>query len=190
MRHLIPRCSARYLMTTRDSLRCTFCRTAVNDYEGFTALKREAVEKLEAYVRFFRPARMIALTLEYVDFFRIPTVDGKAVLRDFFTICDEPNTNVFGTTLMLRKGFTTQPPGSNDLLTCELFNVPRKADQEPPGIHFRMEWRLFASKDLNWESSQLGKRLDDAHDRLLTCFWESFTPTGRSLFDPKEEKVI
>jgi len=126
---------SRYVLNSKDLLRCIFVRTDEKDYGGFTALKAEAVAKLAAYLDFFRPAKLIAFNLRYVDFFRIPVnADGKAELRDFFTICGEPDEAIFGTTVAFRKAFTTKLPGTDDVLTCELYNVPKGQEMKNQGI--------------------------------------------------------
>ena len=180
-----PANRSRFVLNSKDLLRCILVRTDENDYEGFSALKNEAIAKLAAYVEFFRPAKLIAFNLRYVDFFRIPIKEnGKAELRDFFTMCGEPDEAIFGTTVAFRKAFTTRPPNSDDLLTCELYNVPKGRDTATPGVPFRMEWGLHAFKDITWDAAVLGPRLQKAHDSLLHCFEKSFTAAGWELFEP------
>lgn len=182
-----PTNRSRYVLHSKDFLLCVFARTGGNDYEGFPALKAEAMSKLLAYLAFFRPAKLIGVALRYVDFFRIPVVEGKAELEDFFTICSEPDERTFGTTVVFRKAFTTRLPGSDDILTCELYNVPRPKDEAALGIPFRMEWGLHVTKNITWEGTSLADRLEMAHDRLTDCFRQSFTPVGWALFEPVDE---
>ena len=180
-----PANRSQYLLSAKDKLQCFFVRTGENDYRGFSALKAEAMDKLVAYVEYFRPAKLIHFTVQYVDFFRIPLVNGRADLRDYFTICGEPDESIFGMTINFRKSFTTKPPDSEDLLTCELYNVAKKGkEQKAPSIPFRMEWGLHAFKNLSWDAESLSQRLQKAHDGLLHCFANSFTKTGWALFDP------
>jgi uncharacterized protein (TIGR04255 family) len=175
---------SRFIQNSKDLLRCIFVRTDENDYGGFKALKAEAMSKLASYIECFRPAKMIGFKLGYVDFFRIPVKDGKAELRDFFTICVEPDEAIFGTIVRFRKSFTTRTEDSHDYMTCELYNVRKLGDNDNPGIPFRMEWSMHAYKNISWDADVLGLRLQQAHAHLLHCFEKSFTAEGLALFDP------
>jgi uncharacterized protein (TIGR04255 family) len=180
-----PRDRSRYVVNAPDELRCVFARTVENDYPGFDALKCESLAKLKAYDAYFRPAKLLRFVLRYVDLFRIPLTDARAALSDYFTICQEPNEATFGTTFQFRKQFATRPEGSEDVLTCDLYNVPKGKDQSIPGIPFRMEWGMHAAIDLPLHGETLEDRLRQAHDHLLRCFRGSFTAAGWALFEPE-----
>jgi uncharacterized protein (TIGR04255 family) len=129
---------SRCLFNAKDLLQCIFIRTKENDYPGFHALKAETLRKLDAYREFFRPANLIGFVLQYVDFFHLPVVNQKAELKEYFTLCKEPDEAIFGTTIIYRNAFMTRPPNSEDFLTCELFNLPKIGKDSHPGIPFRM----------------------------------------------------
>jgi uncharacterized protein (TIGR04255 family) len=71
----------RYLQLSQDSLACNFLRTDARGYEGFDALRQEALAKWRAYMGFFRPTRLLQFAVQYVDLVRIPFQDGNIELR-------------------------------------------------------------------------------------------------------------
>lgn len=173
---------ARYIHLTQDTLACTFVRTDVNGYEGFDALKREALTKLRAYVDFFHPTRLLQLAMQYVDLVRIPFQQDRIELKDYFTLSQDLPEADFGPTLNFLVQYATRPPGSRDILEVWLRNEP--PDPHGPIGQFRMDWRLMASEELSFAEDVLGSRLDRAHDRLLDCFKKSFTPQAWAMFEP------
>lgn len=173
----------RYLQLTKDTLACNFLRTDASGYEGFDALKREALAKLRGYVDHFRPTRLLQVAMQYVDLVRIPFNGNRIELKDYFTFGHDLPEAVFGPTLNFLVQYTTQSPNSYDLLEVRLWNdLP---DPEGPTGQFRMDWRLTASEELSFDETVLASRLDQAHDRLLDCFRKSFTNTAWELFEPE-----
>lgn len=172
----------RCLQLSQDTLACNFLRTDASGYEGFDALKREALAKLRAYVGHFRPTRLLQFAMQYVDLVRIPFRDGRIELGDYFTLGHDLNEGAFGPTLNFLVQYTTRPPGSRDALEVRLWNEP--PDPEGPTGLFRMDWRLTAFEGLSFAEDVLGPRLDQAHERLLDCFKKSFTPQAWAMFEP------
>jgi uncharacterized protein (TIGR04255 family) len=172
----------RYLQLSQDTLACNFLRTDSNGYEGFDALKQEALAKLRAYVEFFRPTRLLQFAMQYVDLVRIPFQQNRIDLKDYFTISHDLPEEVFGPTLNFLVQYTTRPPGSRDLLEVRLWT--EQTDPQGPTGQFRMDWRLMAFEGLTFAEDVLGPRLEEAHDRLLDCFRKSFTPQAWAMFDP------
>ncbi|HZV04248.1 MAG TPA: TIGR04255 family protein [Gemmataceae bacterium] len=172
----------RYLQLSQDSLVCNFVRTDAKGYEGFDALKREALSKLRAYVNFFRPTRLLQLAMQYVDLVRIPFQQSRIELKDYFTLGYDLPEEVFGPTLNFLVQYATRPPGSRDILEVRLWN--EQLDPEGPTGQFRMDWRLVAFEELSFAQDVLGPRLDQAHERLLDCFKKSFTPQAWAMFEP------
>jgi uncharacterized protein (TIGR04255 family) len=172
----------RYLQLSQDTLACNFVRTDATGYEGFDALKREALAKLRAYVNCFRPTRLLQFAMQYVDLVRIPFQQGRIELKDYFTLGHDLPEAVFGPTLNFLVQYATQPPGSKDMLEVRLWN--ELPDPHGPTGQFRMDWRLMAFEELTFAEDALGPQLDQAHDRLLDCFRKSFTPQAWAMFEP------
>jgi uncharacterized protein (TIGR04255 family) len=172
----------RYLQLTQEALACNLVRTDAKGYEGFDALKREALAKLRAYIDFFRPTRLLQLAVQYVDLVRIPFQQGRIHLKDYFTLGYDLPEAVFGPTLSFLVQYASQPPDSRDILEVRLWNEP--PDPQGPTGQFRMDWRLMAFEELSFAEDVLGPRLDQAHDRLLDCFKKSFTPLAWMIFEP------
>ncbi|HEX4607017.1 MAG TPA: TIGR04255 family protein [Urbifossiella sp.] len=181
---------SRYLLTAKDYLQCIFLRTPENDYQGFQSLKAEALGKFDEYVRFHRPTKVTGFALSYVDLVRIPTVNKRAALNDFFTICEDPDEETFGVAGFIRKSFKTVPPGSQDILTFEIYNLTKAGGPDESAIPFRLEWTLQGFKGLTVDPAAIGERLEAAHRFLLTCFKRSFTPRGWALFDPQDDAQV
>jgi uncharacterized protein (TIGR04255 family) len=173
----------RCLQLSQNTLVCNFVRTE-NGYEGFTELKREALAKLRAYVEFFRPTRLIQFAIQYVDLVRIPFVDSRIDLKDYFTIGNDLPEADFGPMLSFLVQYTTRPPSSSDVLEVRLRN--EQPDPQGPMGQFRMDWRLMAAEGLDLAEDVLGPRLDQSHDRLLDCFKKSFTPRAWAMFEPAD----
>lgn len=172
----------RYLQLTKDTLACNFLRTDASGYEGFDALKVEALAKLRAYVVHFRPTRLLQVAMQYVDLVRLPFKGNRIELKDYFTISHDLPESVFGPTLNFLVQYATQPPNSGDLLEVRLWNdLP---DPDGPTGQFRMDWRLTAFGEVSFDESVLGPRLDQAHERLLDCFRKSFTVDAWKMFEP------
>ncbi len=172
----------RYIQLSQDTLVCNFVRTGAKGYEGFDALRGEALTKLRAYVDFFRPTRLLQFAVQYVDLVRIPFQQGRIELKDYFTLGYDLPEAVFGPTLNFLVQYATQPPGSRDILEVRLWN--ELPDPQGPIGQFRMDWRLMAFEELGFAEAVLGPRLDQAHDRLLDCFKKSFTPQAWAMFEP------
>lgn len=185
-----PADRSRYLLTAKDYLQCIFLRSTENDYPGFQALKAESLNKFEEYVRFYRPTKVTGFALTYVDLVRIPTVDKRATLSEYFTICEDPDEATFGVAGFVRKSFKTVPPGSQDILSFEIYNLVKAASQDEGAIPFRMEWSLQGFKGLAVDPSVIGERLESAHRFLLTCFERCFKPKGWALFDPQDGSQV
>lgn len=174
----------RYLLTSQDFLQVHLLRTATNDYGGFSVLKAEALNKFDAYLAHYRPAKLTSFDLRYVDLVRVPTVGGKAALKDYFHVLHEPDEEVFGLTRYLRYGFRSVPPGTEDVLTFDMYNVGPDEPEEAV-IPFRMEWSVQGFRGLTWDRAGVEGRLDDAHRVTLRCFRSCFTPAGWALFEPQ-----
>lgn len=174
----------RYVQVSQDTLACNFMRTAASGYEGFDALKREALAKLRAYVDFFRPTRLLQFAMQYVDLVRIPFQHNRIELKDYFTLGHDLPEADFGPILNFLVQYTTCPPDSRDLLEVRLWN--ESPDPQGPTGQFRMDWRLMAFEELSFTEDVLGHRIDQAHDRLLDCFKKSFTPQAWAMFEPAQ----
>jgi uncharacterized protein (TIGR04255 family) len=176
---------SQYLQLTQDTLACNFLRTDAKGYEGFEALKTEALTKLRAYTEFYRPSRLLQFAVQYVDLVRIPFQDGRIELKDYFTIGHDLPEAAFGPTLNFLVQYTTRPPDSKDVLEVRLWNeLADLQDPQGPTGQFRMDWRLMGFAELSFAEDVLGPRLDQAHDRLLDCFKKSFTPLAWATFEP------
>jgi uncharacterized protein (TIGR04255 family) len=166
-----------------DVLSCNFARSQSSGYEGFEALKAEALAKFRAYLEFFRPARLMQATIHYVDLVRIPFKDDQVELAEYFTFTRDLSDSVFGNTLGFNVQYTTQPPSTKDLLEVRLNN--EQSDPEGPTAQFRMEWRQTAFDGLSLTEDGVSRRLSEMHDMILGCFKKSFTDKGWALFEPK-----
>lgn len=178
---------SRYIEIAKDLLNCIRVRGQGGDYPGFSVMKSDAMEKLENYVSYFRPVKLLQFVLGYVDYFRIPFKNKYINLSDYFVACKEPDESIFGATVSFRKAYTTRVDETEDIMTCEIYNV---ANRKTPGVDtygipFRIEWSLHAFKDVSWEPDQLMPRLQKAHAHLLKCFKATFTLEGWNLFDPE-----
>jgi uncharacterized protein (TIGR04255 family) len=173
---------SRYLQLTQDTLACNFLRTDVKGYEGYDALKQEALAKLRVYRTFFRPVRLLQFAVQYVDLVRIPFRNGRIELKDHFTLGHDLPEVTFGPTLNFLVQYSTRPPESKDMLEVRLWS--ELPDPEGPTGQFRMDWRLMGFEELSFAEEVLGPRLDQAHDRLLDCFKKSFTTQAWAAFDP------
>jgi uncharacterized protein (TIGR04255 family) len=174
----------RCIQLVQNVLTCNFARTQ-SGYEGFDALKTEALATFGLYVDFFRPSRLLQAVIHYVDLVRIPFVHGHVPLADYFTFAHDLPETGFGTTLGLDIQYTARPAESKDLLEVRLYS--EQPDPEGPKAQFRMEWRLMILEGLTFGPDELAKRLYEGHDTLLRCFKNSFTEKGWALFEPKVE---
>ncbi|HZZ78217.1 MAG TPA: TIGR04255 family protein [Gemmataceae bacterium] len=174
---------SRCLQLLRDTLTCNFTRSESTNYEGFDALKAEAMAKFRAYVEFFRPTRLLQAAIHYVDLVRIPFDKGNVELGDYFTFTQDLPQATFGTTMGFNVQYTARPPQSKDLLEVRLYN--EQADPEGPTAQFRMDWRFIAYEGLSFADSEVGGRLSMGHDTLLSCFRNSFTEKGWALFEER-----
>jgi uncharacterized protein (TIGR04255 family) len=173
---------SRYIQLTNDALACNFVRTEANDYEGFSALKKEALAKLRAYCEFFKPARLLQFAVQYVDLIRIPFQNGRIELKDYFTLSHDLPESPFGPTLSFLVQYSTRPPDSKDMLEVKLRS--ELPDPEGPTGQFRMDWRLVGFEELSFAEQVLGPRLEQAHDQLLDCFRNSLTAQAWAMFEP------
>ena len=178
----------RYILSAKDLVQCIFLRTPENGYPGFTALKGESMRLFAAYSEFFRPVKLLGFALRYVDLVRVPLTGGRVVLKDYFTICQDPDETTFGVAGFIRNGFTTLPlEPIGDVLTFEIYNILKAADPDDPVIPFRMEWSVQGGKGLTLRAADVEARLDAARDRLGDCFRKSFTEKGWALFAPQAD---
>ena len=176
--------SSRFLQLTRDGIACNFLRTE-KGYEGFTALKTEALNKFRAYVEMFRPTRMLEFALHYVDLIVIPFEGHELLdLDEHFTLGIKLPDATFSSFLNFVVQYATRPPDTEDTLEVRL-----QDERDPLGTNarFRMEWRLSGSSGLSLAEAEIGTRLDQAHARLQDCFRKSFTDKTWRKFEPKTE---
>ena len=77
---------SRFIQLTHDGVACNFLRTE-KGYEGFSAVKAEALDKFRAYTEMFRPTRMLEFALHYVDLIVIPFEKKTPLdLGEYFTL--------------------------------------------------------------------------------------------------------
>jgi uncharacterized protein (TIGR04255 family) len=175
---------SRFIQLSSDGFACNFLRTE-KGYEGFTALKAEALEKFRAYVEMFRPTRVLDFALHYVDLIVIP-FEGRKILNldDYFTLGITLPDSTFGSFLNFVVQYATQPPGSDDVMEVRL-----QDERDPLGVNarFRMDWRTSGQTGLSLAAPEMGDRLEQAHSRLLDCFRKSFTDEAWRMFEPTPE---
>jgi len=176
----------RFLQLSHDGIACNFLRTE-KGYEGFTALKAEALEKFRAYVEMFRPTRVLEFALHYVDLIVIPC-DGQKTLNlgEYFTLGITLPDATFGSIQNFVVQYAAQPPDTEDRMAVRL-----QDERDPLGVNarFRMDWRLSGASSLSLSDSEIGTRLDQAHARLQDCFRKSFTDKTWQMFEPTPEVV-
>jgi len=175
---------SRYIQLTRDAVACNFLRTE-KGYEGFDALKKEALAKFWAYVEMYQPTRLLEFALHYVDLVVIPFERDKNLdPGEYFTLGIALPDATFGSILNFVVQYATQPPDTEDVLEVRL-----QDERDPLGVNarFRMDWRLSGSHGLSLTEAEVTSRLEKAHDRLLDCFKKSFTEKAWQMFEPLPE---
>jgi uncharacterized protein (TIGR04255 family) len=176
---------SRYIQLTRDAMACNFLRTE-KGYDGFDALKAEALEKFRAYVEMYQPTRLLEFAVHYVDLVVIPFEPDKALdLDEYFTLGISLPDPAFGSILNFVVQYATQPPDTEYALEVRL-----QDERDPQGLsaRFRMDWRLSGSHELILSEADVAAHLEQAHDRLLGCFQKSFTEKAWQMFEPIQEK--
>ncbi|MFO0938327.1 MAG: TIGR04255 family protein [Gemmataceae bacterium] len=175
---------SRFLQLSHDGVACNFLRTE-KGYEGFTALKTEALDKFRAYIDIFRPTRVLEFALQYVDLIVIPFDGDKNLeLDEYFTLGINLPDVMFGSILNFVVQYATQPPDTVDKMEVRLQDV-----RDPIGLNarFRMDWRLSSASGLSLSEAEISTRLDQAHVRLQECFKKSFTVKTWNMFEPISE---
>ncbi len=176
---------SKYIQLTRDAVACNFLRTETG-YEGFDALKAEALEKFRAYVEMYQPTRLLEFAVHYVDLVVIPLGPAKKLdLDEHFTLGINLPDLTFGSILNFVVQCTSRPPDSHDTLEIRL-----QDESDPLGLsaRFRMDWRLSASHELTLAEAEVAARLEQAHDRLVGYFQKSFTDKAWRMFEPIPEE--
>lgn len=77
----------RWLEVWHNRLRCGLLRGGAG-YEGFSALRANALAMLDSHASAFEPMSVISFVLHYEDAVDAPLTDGRLNLEDYFTLID------------------------------------------------------------------------------------------------------
>ena len=153
-------------------------------YLGFAALRDAALDKLDDYLSFFRPSRLISAELHYVDMIEIPIPpDGKIDLEEYFHLRVESPPSL-GLTWHFAARLFLRPRADGDILEVRFQSEPPKT--EGNAYRFRIDWHM-ACTTAAIDRKFVAARLDGAHECLLENFKASVTDKTWQLFQPSDE---
>ena len=152
-------------------------------YPGYTAVRTEAQQKLEDYVRVFQPNGVRNATLHYLDIVDVPCPAGSTInLTDYFVTATDLPEEPFGMMSAISFQFQAICPVDPGPLLLQLQTLP--APPEERVLRFRLEWHKLSADVNTLEFSEVWRRLDVAHKYLTECFQSSLTRRTIELFGP------
>lgn len=164
------------------------------DYEGFQALKAGALELLDTYSTYFKPIKVVQLTIHHVNLVEIESKDDEIRLDNYLAIIREIPEERFGwiNRFEITYNFTNYNTGHK--MVYKLKSEPSELRKDPNSANstfvgkFRMEWSVTHEGSIDpSDKTTLQARLASAHDVAVECFKNSFTEQGWNLFLPDIE---
>lgn len=169
-----------------DRLVVNYLRGDSEPYPGFPALLEEAVVLCRAYSECYHPVGVVQVALHYVDVVELP-VPASRVIRseDYLTLNLQFPEAAFGAigTFDLKAVF--YPVDNSQAVQLGFSTL--KSVEGAPVRPFRLEWHTGERADSIMTEDEIRLNLRRAHDRLETCFRQSFTPAGWALFEPDDQ---
>jgi len=155
------------------------------DYPGFASILEEWSGLHDRYIAFFRPQKVSRLILRYNDAVKIPLLQGKTILEDYFTVRPALPEQSFGDIGDFQLQFVISGAAPDHALIVNFGSV---RSRESEHANFRILWHYVIEKTkdpLDLDKNGLKTLLGEARIKMRECFRSFFADKGWQLFDPR-----